>query len=191
MKTWLGKEVEQLAVVELIKPANLCQIVQGASTELQIRCLVPLIIREDYTVNICFFLYNIIIRHISIWTMEGATFWNWNFICVIFVSPFYLNLLFKWMFPCVLISAKSLHVGVAMFLLDFLDAALLQSLINSWWMFVKIFLQNEPLGWNSFTTYIDENLFRNHVSIQRRIKYFQYFKDVFITKVPPSFHVLS
>ena len=48
-------------------------------------------------------------------------------------------------FPSVLISDKSLHVGAAMFLLDFLDAALLQSLINSCWMFVKIFVQNEPL----------------------------------------------
>ena len=48
-------------------------------------------------------------------------------------------------FPSVLISDKSLHAGAAMFLLDFLDAALLQSLINGW-MFVKIFVQNKPLG---------------------------------------------
>ena len=67
-------------------------------------------------------------------------------------------------FPSVLISDKSLHAGAAMFLLDFLDAALLQSLINGWWMFVKIFVQNEPFSLGGMAL-LNEKIFTNHFNI--------------------------
>ena len=51
-----------------------------------------------------------------------------------------------------------------MFLLDFLDAALLQSLINGWWMFVKIFVQNEPFSLGGMAL-LNEKIFTNHVNI--------------------------
>ena len=119
----------------------LCQ-----STELQIRCLVPLIIRKKCSI-LSIYVYNITWDKYKVYGGYRRIFLkSWKLHTYSF-----LHILFQRMFPCVLISAKSLHVEVGMFLLDFLDAALLQSLINSWWMFVKIFLQNEPLWRNSFT----------------------------------------
>ena len=60
-----------------------------------------------------------------------------------------------------------------MFLLDFLDAAMLQSLINGW-MFVKIFVQNQPL-WSEGMALLPENeimlIFKGFSTFQRCFHY--------------------